>query len=70
MKHATCVTPRPLTTPEAVVLVVVIVVAAALAAVGLPAVSVLVLVLEAVSLGRLLVRLRRGRTAALRAAQA
>ncbi|MEU3743243.1 hypothetical protein AB0E78_40070 [Streptomyces sp. NPDC032198] len=48
----------------------IIIVAAALAAAGLPAVSVLVLVIEAVSLGRVLVRLRRGRTTAPRPAQA
>ncbi|MCX4671825.1 hypothetical protein OG453_34940 [Streptomyces sp. NBC_01381] len=48
----------------------IIIVAAALAAAGLPAVSVVVLLLEAVSLGRLAVRLRRSRTAARRLAQA
>ncbi|MFD9789246.1 hypothetical protein ACFWXZ_28390 [[Kitasatospora] papulosa] len=46
-------------------------VAAVLAAAGLPAVSVLALVVEAVSLGlRLLVRLRRDRAVAVRPAQA
>ncbi|MFG2593654.1 hypothetical protein [Streptomyces sp. NPDC048438] len=71
MNKETCGTSRPLTAPEAAVLIVIIIVAAVLAAVGLPAVSVLVLVLEAVSLGRrLLVRLRRARAAAVRPAQA
>ncbi len=66
-----CGTSRPLTAPEAAVLIVIIIVAAVLACVGLPAVSVLVLVVEAVSLGlRLLARLRRGRAVAVRAAQA
>jgi hypothetical protein len=59
-----------LSPPEAVVLIVVIIVAAALAAAGLPAVSVLVLLLEAFSLGSHLVRLRRGRIAASRPVQA
>ncbi|GAA3154114.1 hypothetical protein ACFQ0X_43380 [Streptomyces rectiviolaceus] len=69
MNNTTCGTSRPLTTPEAVVLIVVII-AAALAAAGLPAVGVLVLLLEAGSLGRHLVGLRRGRNATPRPAQA
>jgi len=64
-------TPRPLTAPEAVVLIVIIVVAGSLAAAGWPAASAVVLVLEALSLGRrLLVRLRPGRTLIARPAQA
>ncbi|MEV2211189.1 hypothetical protein AB0H86_06790 [Streptomyces sp. NPDC050997] len=57
--------------PEAGVLVVIIIVAAALAVAGLPALSVFVLMAEAVSLGiRLLVRLRRRVSGHTRAAEA
>ncbi|MFE1521330.1 hypothetical protein ACFW9I_31600 [[Kitasatospora] papulosa] len=71
MNKATCGTSRPLTAPEAAVLIVIIIVAAVLAAAGMPTVGVLVLVLEAMSLGRrLLVRLRHGRATAVRHAQA
>ncbi|MFS0697826.1 hypothetical protein [Streptomyces nitrosporeus] len=71
MNKAMCGTSRPLTAPEAAVLIVIIIVAGVLAVAGLPTVSVLVLVVEAVSLGRrLLVRLRRDRVAAVRPAQA
>ncbi|MEV7252593.1 hypothetical protein [Streptomyces cyaneofuscatus] len=71
MNKAMCDTSRPLTAPEAAVLIVIIIVAAVLAAAGLPTVSVLVMVVEAVALGlRLLVRLRRDGAAAVRPAQA
>ncbi|MEU6102759.1 hypothetical protein [Streptomyces flaveolus] len=72
LNNANCGTSRPLTMPEAVVLIVIIIVAGALAAAGWPVLSAVVLVLEALSLGRrLLVRLRRSRhTDTARLAQA
>jgi hypothetical protein len=66
-----CGASRPLTAPEAGVLVVIIIIAGVLAVAGLPAVSVLVLIAEALSLGtRLLARLRHGGTEQAQAAKA
>ncbi|MFI2620513.1 hypothetical protein [Streptomyces sp. NPDC018584] len=70
LNNANCGT-TPLTVLEGAVLIVIIVVAGALAAAGWPIFSVVILILEALSLGRrVLVRLRRGRSVMTWPAQA
>ncbi|WP_210582089.1 hypothetical protein [Streptomyces sp. GESEQ-4] len=60
-----------MTAPEASVLIVIVIVAAVLAAAGLPTLSVLVLITEALSLGTcLLLRLRRNDAERARTAEA
>lgn len=61
-RTATCVHAGPLTVSETVLVVIVLVLAVTLAATGMPTLSVIVLIGEAMALGlRLVRRLRTGR---------